>query len=127
MKRRPQQWGWRQAGLAAVLAVGGGGGWPLIASTAHATSGAAPTRRVAPGAHVDYGKLTAYFEANRGQAPAQYSYLAHGPGYLLALGAHGATLSLHRPGTRGASGRTASVQLGFWGANSAPHISGVGR
>ena len=37
------------------------------------------------------------FEANRGQAPDQYGYVAHGPTYSLGLSASEIALSLHRP------------------------------
>src|SRR5579863_4687103 len=37
------------------------------------------------------------FEANRGQAPGQYSYVAHGPTYSLGLSTGEIALSLHRP------------------------------
>src|ERR1017187_6088117 len=36
------------------------------------------------------------FEANRGQAPDQYAYVAHGPTYSLGLSASEIALSLHR-------------------------------
>jgi hypothetical protein len=44
-----------------------------------------------PGVH-----LPLEFEANRGQAPAQYGYVAHGPTYSLGLSASEIALSLHR-------------------------------
>ena len=37
------------------------------------------------------------FEANRGQAPDQYGYVAHGPTYSLGLSAREIALSLHGP------------------------------
>jgi hypothetical protein len=37
------------------------------------------------------------FEANRGQAPDQYAYVAHGPTYSLGLSVREIALSLHRP------------------------------
>src|SRR5580658_388869 len=35
------------------------------------------------------------FESNRGQAPAPYSFVAHGPSYSLALSATQVALTLH--------------------------------
>jgi hypothetical protein len=42
-------------------------------------------------------KLPLEFEANRGQAPAQYGFVAHGPTYALGLSPTDIALSLHRP------------------------------
>ena len=44
-----------------------------------------------------YAKLPLTFEANRGQAPDQYAYVAHGPTYSLGLSVREIALSLHRP------------------------------
>jgi Bacterial Ig-like domain (group 3)/Beta-propeller repeat len=42
-------------------------------------------------------KLPLEFEANRGQAPAEYGFVAHGPTYALGLSPTDIALSLHRP------------------------------
>jgi len=42
-------------------------------------------------------KLPLEFEANRGQAPAEYAFVAHGPTYALGLSSTDIALSLHRP------------------------------
>ena len=42
-------------------------------------------------------KLDLDFEANRGQAPARYAYVAHGPTYALGLSSTEIALSLNRP------------------------------
>jgi hypothetical protein len=42
-------------------------------------------------------KLDLDFEANRGQAPARYVYVAHGPTYALGLSSTEIALSLNRP------------------------------
>ncbi len=44
-----------------------------------------------------YAQLPLSFEPNRGQAPRQVRFLAHGAGYTLSLTANGATLTLAAP------------------------------
>ena len=48
-----------------------------------------------------YGQLPLSFEANVGQADAAVRYLAHGPGYALALTDTGAVLDLHQASAGG--------------------------
>jgi hypothetical protein len=44
-----------------------------------------------------FDRMPLAFEPNQGQAPSQVRYLAHGPGYLLMLGASGITFQLSGP------------------------------
>src|SRR5262245_48550708 len=66
-----------------------------------------------------YGNLPLSFEPNRGQAPAEADFLAHGSGYELFLGAGDAVLSLDGHGLRmklqGARHAPAAMPLGETG------------
>jgi hypothetical protein len=44
-----------------------------------------------------FDRMLLAFEPNRGQAPPQVRYLAHGPGYLLMLGASSVTFQMSSP------------------------------
>src|ERR1039457_3414390 len=60
-----------------------------------------PVRRMAAlSAHEQesrYLGLPLDFEKNRGQASAEYAFVAHGPSYALGISSSGLALSLHRP------------------------------
>jgi hypothetical protein len=101
-------------------------------------------RRVTkPSIESNYGKLPIAFEPNRGQSSG-VKYLAHGPGYTLALSPTETTIVLtHAPPVAppnlqtaskrldpkslvtGATARTISLRM--LGANRAPKINGVGE
>lgn len=87
---------------------------------------AGPPPGNAPGAvtHAGpYQRLTLYFEANRGQAPASVRFLSHGPGYGLYLTPSGPELALRRD----AAAAPARVSMRLQGANAAAPISGRHR
>ena len=82
-------------------------------------------------------RLPLDFEANQGQAPPQYAYVAHGPSYALALSSTQIALSLHHPARNGdalqlgAAGKLPppieSTQLGLQllGANHDALVTGL--
>jgi len=49
------------------------------------------------------------FEANRGQAPSKYAFVAHGPSYALGISSSELTLSLHRPADKPRQSLTAAI------------------
>lgn len=82
-------------------------------------SAAAATRGVA-------GRLSAFpasFEPNVGQAPAEVRFVAHGPGYAVALRDDGADILVcsAAPGCRSGGGR---ARLFFEGADPHPRLAG---
>src|SRR5262249_42989815 len=66
-----------------------------------------------------FGDLPLAFEANVGQAEAAVRYLAHGPGYTLALTDQGAALALTH------AGRQDLLQLRFVGGSATPVVVGL--
>ena len=89
-----------------------------------------------------YLGLPLSFEANRGQAPSPYRFVAHGPGYALGVAPSEVALTLHSPGPKPADsksfldqqlarwmpiegGRTSEVHLRLTGGNSEATIAGV--
>src|SRR5262245_25743076 len=70
-----------------------------------------------------FGHLPLAFEANVGQADASVRYLAHGPGYALALTDTGASLSLHP--ADGAAGEDAVLGLQLVNARPTPALVGL--
>ncbi len=95
-------------------------------------------RQPAP-APVQAGSLPLEFEANRGQAPARFSFVAHGPNYSLGLAPREITLSLRRsdaaspadiPSALAAQSaasttRTAQLHLRLLGANQKAAVEGL--
>jgi len=99
--------------------------------------------KVEPPPHEKTGpKLPLEFEANRGQAAAQYDYVAHGPTYALGISSTEIALSLHGSGeavkpnlvsaslNRTASARVATVpqsqlRLHLLGANRRATVAGL--
>src|SRR5262249_58690052 len=78
--------------------------------------------RCLPSTLTDFGRLPLAFEANVGQADAAVRFLAHGPGYVLALTEQGAALSLQ---PAGADAPAALLQLHLVGGSAAPTVVGV--
>jgi hypothetical protein len=76
--------------------------------------------RCLPSTLTSYGQLPLAFEANVGQADSDVRYLAHGPGYNLALTDTGAVLAL----THGDLQDVLRLQL--VGANATPTVVGLG-
>ncbi len=74
-----------------------------------------------------YGSLPLTFEANRGQAPGEVAFLAHGPGYTVATTPGGMLLALAPPRTIGSDAPVQSrvVRVHFDGANPAAPVGGV--
>jgi hypothetical protein len=79
------------------------------------------------------------FEANRGQAPGEYKYVAHGPSYSLGISPSGLALALSRPRPDdGANSHHASgvptiekkdsshLELRFEGSDGKSMVTGVG-
>src|SRR5580698_9935732 len=74
------------------------------------------------------------FEVNRGQAPDEYKFVAHGPHYSLGISATGMTLRMHRaqrgtgptaqPDAQEAAGES-ELELRLTGANSDSEITGL--
>ena len=64
-------------------------------------------------------KLPLEFEANRGQAPAECGFVAHGPTYALGLSAGDIALSLHRP--RETKAKMVATALDLGGAGAVEH------
>ena len=96
---------------------------------------------VAPALQTYLG-LPLSFEANRGQAPSPYGFVAHGPGYALAVAPSEVALTLHSPGSKPAEptsfqaqqlikllpaegGRTSEVHLRLTGGNPEAAITGL--
>ncbi len=73
------------------------------------------------------------FEANRGQAPALYGFVAHGPSYALGISSTGLTLELHRPlndeqtplPNRMPPADSSRLQLRLTGTNGQAALSGL--
>jgi hypothetical protein len=103
-----------------------------------------PRRIGAPGLSGQMLHLPLEFEANQGQAPAQYQFVAHGPDYSLGISPSEIALSLHRsvdqakgkmvraafhPDTARPSAPVQSLQLHLRlaGANPAATVSGLDR
>src|SRR6202789_1169116 len=106
-------------------------------------------RKHAPGIQADVPKvarpelkLDLDFEANRGQAAAQYAFVAHGPTYALGLSSTEIALSLNRPREAAQAGSLpavlnvsadkrldamdhAQLHLRFMGANRGSSLSGM--
>src|SRR5450755_3053167 len=59
-------------------------------------SGREPQKEASPSSSL---KVPLEFESNRGQAPAEYPFVAHGPTYSLGLSPADIALSLHRSRT----------------------------
>ena len=74
---------------------------PVQVKTHNATRQSRPSIPAEPMEMANFGlRVPLEFEANRGQAPERYSYVAHGPSYSLGLSAGEIALSLHRPESR---------------------------
>ncbi len=73
------------------------------------------------------------FEANQGQAPRDYRFIAFGPSYSLGISSTGLALSLHRPpedDNRGEihappAARSASVALSIVGSSPSSRVTGL--
>ena len=92
-------------------------------------------------AMLSYAKLPLDFEANRGQAPAGFDFVSHGPGYVLGLSPGVARLSVQRV-TKHASAKltpeafgadtperieSSPLELRLVGANANATASGIGE
>jgi hypothetical protein len=90
----------------------------------------------------NYLGLPLSFEANRGQAPSPYGFVAHGPGYALGVAPSEVALTLHSPGSKPSDsksfldrqfakwlpaegGRTSEVHLRLTGGNPEAAITGL--
>jgi hypothetical protein len=80
-----------------------------------------PSTAATPALGAAYGQLPLAFQANQGQAPPVFNYVAEGSGYTLGLNAHEAMLGLLGPGTSG-SGTALTMQL-VGGNPSAPAVA----
>src|SRR6185369_12103463 len=78
-----------------------------------------------------YGSVPLHFEPNRGQAPAEATFVSRGSGYSLYLTPSGPTLSLTAGGSAApdAGARpeaaTATLTMRFAGGSPLPEISGL--
>jgi hypothetical protein len=80
-----------------------------------------PSTAATPALAAAYGQLPLAFQANQGQAPAAFNYVAEGSGYTLGLNAHEAMLGLLGSGTSG-TGTALTMQL-VGGNSSAPAVA----
>ena len=65
-----------------------------------------------------FAQLPLDFEANRGQAPADFDFVSHGPGYVLGLSPRVASLSVQHVTNHAASKAT----LENFGVDNAEHV-----
>jgi hypothetical protein len=80
-----------------------------------------PSTAATPSLASAYGQLPLAFQANQGQAPATFNYVAEGSGFTLGLNAHEAVLGLLGSGTSG-TGTALTMQL-VGGNPSAPAVA----
>ena len=106
----------------------------LFAQGAEAQSAAVPSNSRLRQLNSASGQIPLEFEANRGQAPAPYAFVAHGPSYSLALSSTQVTLSLHSLAQNAKSGQVAAlpvpiqagrIALQLIGANEKSTLSGL--
>src|SRR3984957_11578836 len=92
----------------------------LVGAMANGTSGNALAAEPTPSAaqRASIAALPLNFEQNRGQAPQQVQYLAHGSAYAIAITEQGAALTLG--GSARASASSQGIRLHVRGANHAP-------